>query len=415
MKTFLLGDGQLCLRSIPRVRTLDQLILGYEREPLVGFFIILLSNFFILLKTSSPAESAYCWLSILSGIIFTIVAWRLVRSFSEDRTEQFLFFLLLITSGASQLFFGYIENYPPTYAAILVFLFLSIRYFEGKILVAWAIGMYGILLLFHLGTLAFFPAFIFLAFVSLKRKQAPEFFASLFLTGAVFVTLLKVSGFTSNFLQSVLEHTGHHIVPVSLPIDTNQAYTFFTWKHLIDILNFLLLCYPAGIILFIVTAFNFWQKPKSLGLGTWFLLLTALCGFAFIVLLNCDLGMSRDWDILAPIGSGITVAAASAWATVVEKEKQRRTMLALLVVVSFLHFAPWIGVNADEQRAIARFQVIQDEELWSVRARLDAYEELAIFYRDRGELDKAIQCYTRYMVLLIQQTSVYGGNLLKRV
>lgn len=398
-RTYLLGDGQLCLRSVQNVGTIEQLADGYKREPLVGFFIVLLSNFFILLKTPVPWEEAYRWLGILSGIGFTVVAWRFVKYLATDRTERLLLLPILIASGASQLFFGYIENYPPALTAIFLFFLLGIAYLRKSVSIAWAAVVYVVLLLLHLGSLVFFPALLLLGFFALRRKEFAELGATIFLAGAVLVALLGACGYTPERLFDIFNGAGHFLLPLSMPVNVLQAYTFFTWNHLVDVLNFLLLCAPSGMILLVAAAIFYWKKPRPIGQEVWFLLLSAACGFAFVVVLNCELGMSRDWDILAPFGSTIVVAGAASWSAVAEGRNSRNNVLAMLGVVSILHTAAWIGVNADEQRALERYRIIQSPQLWSVHARADACEELAIYYREHHQLEKAVECYAKYVTI----------------
>jgi tetratricopeptide (TPR) repeat protein len=398
-RMYLLGDGQLCLRSIRNIGTLEQLMDGFKREPLAGFFIVLFSNLFTLLKSPIPSEDAFRWLSILSGICCTIVAWRIAKHLSTDRIEQSLFFLLMIASGASQLFFGYIENYPPAYAAIFLFFLLSIAYLKKTLSIAWAVVAYIALLLLHLGALVFLPALLFLLFVSLRRKEYAELGATIFLAGVVLVVLLSLCGYTPEGLYAIFEGTGHFLLPLTLPLNTLQAYTFFTWNHLVDVMNLLLLCSPAGMILILGAAILYREKPRSFPPELWFLLLAAACGLSFVVVLNCELGMSRDWDILAPFGSTVVIAVVGVWCVLTEEKKLRYNALALLGMVSVLHTAAWIGVNADEQRGMERFRIIQDERLWSVHARADAEEELAIYYRQHNQLEKTAEHYAKYVAV----------------
>jgi tetratricopeptide (TPR) repeat protein len=398
-QTYLLGDGQLCLRSVRQVGTLEQLVSGYGREPLVGFFVVLLSNFFMLLKTPLPCEEAYRWLSILSGIVFTAVAWRFVKYLSTDRIEELLLWVLLIASGAAQLFFGYVENYPPACAAIFLFLLLGVAYARKAISIAWPAVAYIVVLLLHLGSLVFVPALLFLGFVSLRRKEYAELGATVFLALAVLLVLLGVSGYTPEHLYAIFKGTRHFLLPLSLPVNKLQAYTFFTWNHLVDILNFLLLCSPAGMIVLVGAAILYRKKRQTIAPETWFLLLAAACGLAFIVVLNCELGMSRDWDILAPFASTLVVAATAAWSAVAEEKTLRYNVLVMLGAVSLLHTAAWIGVNADERRALERYGIIQNRQLWSVHAMADASEELAIYYREHDQLEKVPEFYMKYIAI----------------
>ncbi len=398
VKTFFLGDGYLNLRFFLKGVTVGMAYL-FQREPLAGFVASQLYHFFVSFGSSAPAEEAYRWMSILSGIGFVLVAWALIRYLSVNRVERILLLVLLLASGASQLFFGYVENYSLAYTGILLFLFFGFAYAQGKISIVWPIAMFGIILTLHFGTLVFLPVLILLISLAVRRKQAIKLVASLIVMSIVCAVLLLICGYTPELLQSVFEKTGGHLMSWSGSITRAQAYTVFTWNHFVDIVNFLILSYPAAVILFIVVLVLFWKKPKPIGIEVWFLLLTALCGLAFIFALNCELGMSRDWDILVPISVGVPIAAVTLWTTIAEDKDIRQRVLVIVGILLLLHSGVFIGVNADEQRAMARFQVLQDENYWSKNAQLNAYDELAFYHAEHHEYHQAVQYYTRYVTL----------------
>jgi Tfp pilus assembly protein PilF len=396
-RSYLLGDGQLLLRNLPYIDSVNTLAVEFKREPLVGFCIVIITNFFIVLKSANPTLDAYTWLSIVSGIVFVILIWRLVLYYTQDRIEQYLLFLLLMSTGVSQLFFGYVENYAPSAAGILLFILVGIAYLREKISIVWPIGIYGIDLMFNFGVLIFIPALILLLSTAIKRKQVAELAASLFLTSAIIFGLLQLSLFPFEFLKDVLGGTGQHIVPFSSPLHKNQAYTFFSLSHSLDVVNLFCLNYPATTILLLLSSIMMWRQRKSIIMETGFLLLTAFGGFVFILIFNCELGMSRDWDILASLSLGIPIAALALWKTIDYEQKFRYRILIMLGVVSLLQTSLWVGINAEEMKSEKRFAMLEDDQLWSKLAHLDFYEELAIYHRERGEYEKAIQYYQKYV------------------
>jgi Tfp pilus assembly protein PilF len=258
---------------------------------------------------------------------------------------------------------------------------------------------YGVLFTFHFGALIFLPVFAFLLYIVAKRKQIRELAASLFLTGAIVYVLLQLSLYPLELFKDVLSGTGHHIVPFSLPLDKYQSYLFFSTSHFLDIVNFLFLSCPAAIILFLLSSIMIWRKRKTISIETRFLLLAGLCGSIFIIILNCDIGMSRDWDILAPISLGIPLATIVLWNTIEYDRKLKNRILIMLCVVSLLYTGLLVGINTNDVKAEERFNILVDDHLWSKDAHLDAYEELAIYHRDRGDYEKTIHYYQMYMTL----------------
>jgi tetratricopeptide (TPR) repeat protein len=59
----------------------------------------------------------------------------------------------------------------------------------------------------------------------------------------------------------------------------------------------------------------------------------------------------------------------------------------------------WIGVNADEHRALQRLDILQSDPLWSTHAKYNLSEERAIFYRSRREYGRAEKYYLSILTL----------------
>ena len=398
--THFLGDGYLQLRSLKIPENRDSINLnGFAREPLVGFFVIQLCRIFELFEGVSPAEGAYVWLSVLSGICFTLIAWKGVALFIEEETDRILILIVFLASGISMLFFGSVENSAPGYVGIFLFLLLGAGYLKERISVYWAVMAYGLLLSMNFGAAAFFPAILYLVYSAVRRGAAKEAFSALFFAAVVFVAFLVISGYSFSYFQQVVHDAGADLLPVSGPVGKQQAYTLFTLSHAADLANVFLLCAPAGIILLITAIAAAVKKRHTLGSSELFLLLSAACGIAFIVVLNCTLGMSRGWDLPAPYGAGIATAAVAVWTSAIDNRETRHRILLILGVVSVLHTGTWIVLNADARRSVARFETLEDKKLWGVQACLDTYEELAVYHRDHREFSQAAACYEKYVAL----------------
>ena len=120
-----------------------------------------------------------------------------------------------------------------------------------------------------------------------------------------------------------------------------------------------------------------------------------LCSGVFILLVNCEIGMSRDWDALAPFGFVFSVGGAYTWFQETQEPKGRRDLFLALTLVALLQTVFVIFINADETRALHRLDIIQEDPYWSIRARCYVIEEQAIFYRNRNDLEKAALYYNQ--------------------
>lgn len=398
--TYFLGDGYLQLQSLKLPENMENLNLtGFAREPFVGFLVFQLCRLFTFLESFTPPEDPYLWLSAISGIVFTIIAWKGIGIFVAEETDRILIFFFLLASGVSILFFGYVENYAPGYVGIFLFLLLGAGYLKEKIPIYWAMAAYGLLMSMNFGAAAFFPALVYLAYVGFRRGEAAETGAALFISGAIFIALLAVSGYSPSFFREVFNDAGTNILPFGSPAGKHQAYGMFSLSHAADVANLFLLCTPASVALLVVAIVATLKKRKPLETSQWFLLLAMGCGVGLIGVLNCTLGMSRDWDIAAPFSVGIPVAAIAIWTAVSDNRDTRHRALLVLGIVTLLQTGSWVTLNADAQSAVARFEILEEKKLWGTQACLDAYEELAIYHRDRREFIQAAACYERYVAL----------------
>jgi Flp pilus assembly protein TadD len=398
--TYFLGDGYLQLRSLKVPENMENLNLnGFAREPLVGFFVFQLCHLFSFLESITPPEDAYMWLSALSGVGFTIIAWKGIGLFVAEEADRILVLFFLLASGVSILFFGYVENYAPGYVGIFFFLLLGTGYLKEKISIYWAMAAFGLLLSMNFGAVSFLPAFAYLAYVGFRRREAAETGAALFISGAVFIAMLAVSGYSPSFFREVFSDAGTDILPFGSPAGKNEAYGMFSLSHAADMSNLFLLCTPAAVALLVVALVATLKKRRPLETSEWFLLLAMGCGVGLIAVLNCTLGMSRDWDIAAPFSVGIPVAAIAIWTAVTDNKETRQRVLLILGVITLLQTGSWVTLNADAHSAVARFEILEEKRLWGTQACLDAYEELAIYHRDRREFFQAAACYERYVAL----------------
>ena len=400
VETFFLGDGYLQIRSLKLAENAESLNLtGFAREPFVGVLIFQLSHLLDFLDITTTPEEAYLWLSLVSGLFFAVIAWKGVRLFVSDEADRVLLFLFLMASGVNQLFCGYVENYAPGYIGMLLFLFLSVGYLQERYSIYWPFVAFGILLPLNFGAIVFVPALIFIAIIGIRRDEFVNTFAALVLSGIGFAVLLLISGYTPLFFYQVFGETRSNILSVSGPLDKHQAFHIFSLTHLSEIVNLFLLSTPAAVALLTAAIVLTLKKKKAVRLEIWFLLLAMVCGIILISVVNSELGMSRDWDIAAPFTVGIPLAAIALWMGIVDDRELRQRILLILGLVSLLQTGAWITLNADEQRAVTRFEILEDKRLWGVQACLDAYEELAIYHRDRHEYLQSAACYEQYLAL----------------
>ena len=190
-----------------------------------------------------------------------------------------------------------------------------------------------------------------------------------------------------------------HSVAIPIIAQSNQTYTLFSKEHLLDLVNIIFLLQPVALILLIVSSMG-WRKLELMSIERLFVIMAMLGEMFFIVIANCDLGMSRDWDLLASFGVGLSMVAVYCWFNQVAKSALRSEFFTAMTLIALIQCALWIGINHDEEKALVRLDIIQEGPGWSGLAKANLSEERAIYYRDRKDFAKAAQYYERCVAVM---------------
>jgi tetratricopeptide (TPR) repeat protein len=125
-----------------------------------------------------------------------------------------------------------------------------------------------------------------------------------------------------------------------------------------------------------------------------FLLIQAACFTAVFVLLDRKLGSARDWDIFTPHVAGFCWIAARIWEPEAASQERRAKMPSLRFAApwaALLIAWPWFAVNASREASVQRFTEIRAD--FPTFPRAYATEELAKYFRDRGDLNRSLPLY----------------------
>ena len=170
-RTFFLGDGFMIARWLEFVDRVIGVQVFFKHEPLTGLFAWSLATALSSLGMSSVHEFALQLLSIVFGLGSIVMSILLARELFANVNDRFLFTLFLLASGASQLFFGYIENYTPTYCGLLGYTLLGVLYLRGKISLVVPSVAFGVLFTLYFGILGLVPTLLFLFYHSARSKN----------------------------------------------------------------------------------------------------------------------------------------------------------------------------------------------------------------------------------------------------
>jgi Flp pilus assembly protein TadD len=284
-------------------------------------------------------------LSYISGFVYYYSVLYLVKVLFSDYQNRVFAFIALVFSGTAVLFCGYAETYTLLPALLALFFATSFRYLEGKVKIYWSLGLYLLLILFHFMFLFLIPCVLLVAYFAWRGSKKVDSVAAVLGIAASIAVLVIVPRLA--FLPT--QDVGGLVLDLTGATDT---YWLLSGQHLLDILDQLLLCAIAGIIIFagLIPQVSWAQVKKDHRLL--FVLASVPGAVALLVLLRSILGYASDWDLFSSAGLVIVVAAVSLFAfTKVAISKLAQVLLAAAAIASFLSFA---AVNANYNAAIAR-------------------------------------------------------------
>jgi tetratricopeptide (TPR) repeat protein len=396
-KTFFLGDGYLVTRDLGAVTRLAAIPTAFPTAPLAGWIALHLRDLWQLWGVSDAARIAWQSLSILSGLAFALVAWRLAFLCTLDRVRRLLFFLTILLGGWVQLFFGYVETYPPLAVALLTYIWLSLRFIRVESGLVWPTVVFAVMIATHVSCLLLVPSLVILFLHAVRRRRTREALVSAMCGGVALVFLMFICGTSLTGLWHTLTMGRGSLLPVIPGDNYIVPYGLFSSWHVLDLVNVVLLLFPLfpAIALFIIA--DSFRRRTLVGPAGLFAIAFALCAGGWCIFFKFDLGMSRDWDVVAPFFMGIAVLTAYAWYRAAPSSEQTGRVMIVALCLTGLHTAGWLAVNAGVEPSLRRAEMLPDERQWARRSLAYTYEDLGSFFRKSGDFTKA-EFYTRAMV-----------------
>ncbi len=344
------------------------------REPLDRYFTARMYHFTHTLFGWGP-RAAIAMVSCLAGIVYWMTAAALARLLGTSREDRTVIFLLLISMGAVQIFFGNIENYSLLGAGSMLYLYLGLRYLERGTGLVWACLALAVTSCIHLAAVWLLPTLPLLAISGAFRFSHDETGYSFMISRVRLRRLLLESGigmlgvllvFGGTFLLAI-----HHLdswrnlsiawfgggdgrlwVPLFHPSTRFESFTMFSWEHLRALMNELLLICPIG--LFLVVAYLLFSPGRVRRCDRQILFLGSctLLYLAYMSLFNPDMavfahpGILNEWDLFSVAAFPLVLLGTYLWARWEPDSWQKRYVSVLLVVLGAIHASAWILSNA---------------------------------------------------------------------
>ena len=403
--SLLLGDGHMIGSTYDKALAGDEtmnpssvgkILKNKHIEPGAAILYLLGARGIIAVTGGSGTEAIQLFNCLLGGLFVLTILMVVLRGGLPAELRLWLA-LLVFTSGAMELFFGYVEYYTPLILCGTFYVIASFRAVHGRGPV-WLPVLLALACVFiHIQAILILPSLMVLAFWRLVNRE----------------TVLKPLSLTLGGL-TVAAFAAAYLVPRSaaflLPIIGNAETTGVLGSgHGLDLLNEFLLLFPLTALFGVMWVQTRRDRPQpnkpDSAAAAWFTLpvewhISVMLLFPlllFAVFFKPAIGMARDWDLfsLAVLGM-VPVALLILNRFLAARPEGDRPVTGPALVIALVLAVGWIGVNASPVRSAARFADI----LMFESSRSDySWETLARHYQERQLLPEAIDAQQKAIAI----------------
>jgi len=384
LKVPILGDSYVLLNNMYRGFESDFTI----KEFLLNYFFLFLVKTFKYLGPKSTVL-IYTLMSYISGIVFLVFLIKISKILTKNRIERFIIVSFTFFSGSSLLFLGYIENYPIIYALTSIFYFFILKSFKNKKYVYITFILLFLLLATHYASIIMIPPVFYIIYKKFGKKIFYIFIGVVVLISLVIYLYLYFSSY-KDFLLNIQKDIFNNLMLFRTKKNASTwAYDFFSWVHVSEYINLLILINPL-LIPFLI--FFTIQKRNIIHFSSEITLLLiniiSLCVVAFLV--NYPYGVAKDWDIIAAYSLPINLFIPLVFITYFRKSKNRNYFLVIVLTILFIHSFSYFLINANENFSIKRAKSLADERIMPEIGRITLYLNISNYYNYLGDINSEI-------------------------
>ncbi|TKJ40113.1 hypothetical protein CEE37_10280 [candidate division LCP-89 bacterium B3_LCP] len=348
--TFLRGDGQLLISTLAKYEIV------YERT----FFYNALMMTMVRQLGFQPAV-AFRIIDSIAALIYILALMKFSSRFSSAPAKAFVMVSGIFT-GSLLVLSGLVEYYPLTQAFMMLSLVLAVGAIEkerfpwlGLLAAFIAVG-------FHFKAVVLLPAFALASRPLLGKRGAIISFA-----------VLSILGFSAALMVARI----NLLYPLGpMPED---AYTLWSMRHFIDLLN--LLVWAAPILLVLAISLGSKIKLQKIDDPVDKFLLAALAGtLAFVLFFSPDLGVARDADLLCLFAIPMTLWFL--WRFHHRKIPVNAGLVSAVLFIGLITVGAQVVLQHDEDRTVNRH--VKHLKLDPIRSGY-GWEVLSVYFRDKGD------------------------------
>ena len=280
---------------------------------------------------------------------------------------------MLISIGATQLFFGNIENYSLLGAFSMLYLLLAHLYLDRKISLVFPAFVLSTTISMHLSavwlvpSLALLPLLREMSDIRVESKNGSKYIIKNLkyylaeIRSSVMVSLFPF--LLTLILGNIMIGTSKDLnmsnfgggdrslwVPIFRLSTPYEKFTLFSFDHFLAIMNEIILICPVGLIV-TFSYIIFQKKRKVIDNKVYFLLVSTLSYFAYLFFFNPDLaylnaGILNEWDLLSPVAFPLIYLGLYLLFNWEKDLSIRRSACILLIAFGIVHSFSWILSNA---------------------------------------------------------------------
>ncbi len=357
--TFLRGDGQLIINNLSIFDPAS------HRSPLTA--IISGTIFNATAPLGMNPQTVYHVMDSLAAFVFMLAVLK-VTSWFTTFTGQALIALAFVFSGVTITMFGVVEQYPLAFAVLLLALIYGFESTRKQQFPIIAILLVSLAIPLHVSAVIILPALVF-TWPGIQPRRA-------WIISLVFALV--------GLILARIASPGQFIAPFGPASPGN--YTFWSLRHILDLINLLFWAAPV-LILCLIPCF-FLSPPKETTNADRFLIMVTLGAAGFTLLFDPDLGLARDADLLSLFVLPTTLLVVSRLHRL-EKHLAPLVLPAILLIGLFSTGARVIQ-QSSEQASVARFlHLLQLDE----RRSSYGWEALAMYHRNNGDYEEEMFAY----------------------
>ncbi len=347
IETFFLGDGYAWIANFSN----PEFFLIKPTE-FLSSYIIRGVQFLLGANSKETSLLAFQIISIFSGVLFFFNLKNIINIIFDNKQVKVFAFLSFLFSGLTLLFMGYVEFYPILWMSTSLYVYFGLKSFTSSKYLVWGILFFIITLLMHAQAIYLSFGFIYVLVwrkfdIDKTKRYVKKHITQVSLISTVLSLATIYIMYQNNKISQIL-------LPLFSSNPENPSYFVFSFMHLLDILNLILLLFPMLIVFAIIFILDF----KKIKFDTFSIYLTSssIGSLLFLLFINPYIGFARDWDLMS-----MTLFLPILLIFYLIEKTQIKLSGSSIIIVLFLSLtftSSFIFLNIDKNKSLSRYESI---------------------------------------------------------